>query len=384
MSEGRAVWTLALTQALGYACFFYIFAALILYWQRETGFSDGLLAAGPMLSILVSAVLAPAVGRAVDRGRAVRMMAAGPGIGAVSLVLLALSGSWPVWLLAWAGLGVAQALCLYDVCFGLLIRRFGAAARGPITRVTLVAGLASTLAFPAGAALAEAWGWRVAIWVAAGVAAGVMLPLQYWAARVVVRATEAAPVGREVARLRWRDVLRMPGFVVLAAVFSLVNLNHWMLVNHFRPMMEALAVPTEIGIAAAAAIGPAQVIGRLVLLGARIGTGAATWATVGALVVGPGFLLLAAGFPVAAFGFAACQGAAMGVLTILRPMLVAETLGEGRYGAVAGMMAIPGLAAAALAPMLGAGLMALGGVWLMIGAGFALALTACAALAARR
>lgn len=384
MSEGRAVWTLALTQALGYACFFYIFAALILYWQRETGFSNGLLAAGPMISILVSAVLAPAVGRAVDRGRAVGMMAAGPGIGAAALVLLAVSASAPVWLLAWVGLGVAQALCLYDVCFGLLIRRFGTAARGPITKVTLVAGLASTLAFPAGAALADAWGWRVAIWVAAGVAAGVMLPLQYWAARVVVRATEAAAVGRDVARLRWRDVLRMPGFVVLAAVFSLVNLNHWMLVNHFRPMMEALAVPTEIGIAAAAAIGPAQVIGRLVLMGARIGTGAATWATVAALVVGPGFLLLAAGFPAAAFGFAACQGAAMGVLTILRPMLVAETLGEGRYGAVAGMMAIPGLAATAVAPMLGAGLMALGGVWLMIGAGFALALAACTALAARR
>jgi hypothetical protein len=87
---------------------------------------------------------------------------------------------------------------------------------------------------------------------------------------------------------------------------------------------------------------------------------------------------------VAAFGFAACQGAARGVLTILRPMLVAETLGEGRYGAVAGLMAIPGLAATAVAPMLGAGLMALGGVWLMIGAGFALALAACTALAARR
>jgi hypothetical protein len=48
------------------------------------------------------------------------------------------------------------------------------------------------------------------------------------------------------------------------------------------------------------------------------------------------------------------------------------------------MMAIPGLAAAAMAPMMGAGLMALGGVWLMIGAGFVLALTACVALAARR
>ena len=57
-----------------------------------------------------------------------------------------------------------------------------------------------------------------------------------------------------------------------------------------------------------------------------------------ARVVGRGFLLAAAGFPLAAFGFAACQGAAMGVLTILRPVLVAEVLGQERYGAVSGMM----------------------------------------------
>ena len=63
---------------------------------------------------------------------------------------------------------------------------------------------------------------------------------------------------------------------------------------------------------------------------------------------------------------------------------VAETLGQERYGAVAGMMAIPGLAAMAVAPLIGTGLEALGGVWTMIGAGFALALMAVGALVARR
>ena len=106
--------------------------------------------------------------------------------------------------------------------------------------------------------------------------------------------------------------------------------------------------------------------------------------TVGALVVAPGFLVLAAVWPMAAVGFALCQGAAMGIITILRPVLVAETLGQERFGAVSGMMAIPGLAAMAVAPLIGAGLVALGGVWLMIGAGFALALMAVGALAARR
>ena len=162
--EGRAVWTLALTQALGYACFFYVFAALLLYWQRESWLSAGVIAAGPLVATLVSAMVAPTVGRALDRGQAVAMMAAGPVIGAAALACLALAGGAVGWFVGWIGLGLAQALCLYDVCFGMMIRRFGGQARGAITRVTLVAGLASTLAFPAGAWLAEGWGWRGAVW----------------------------------------------------------------------------------------------------------------------------------------------------------------------------------------------------------------------------
>ncbi|WP_434620621.1 MFS transporter [Tabrizicola sp. M-4] len=382
---GRAVWMLALTQALGYACFFYIFAALLIYWQRETALSDGVIAAGPLLATFVSAGVAPAVGRAVDRGQAVAMMAAGPVIGAVGLLLLAISAGEAVWFLAWGVLGLAQALCLYDVCFGMMIRRFGTEARGAITRVTLVAGLASTLAFPAGAWLAEGWGWRASVWVAVAVVLGVMLPLQVWGARVLARGTEAVE-HRGVARLRWADVLRMPGFVLLAALFSLINLNHWMLVNHIRPMLETLAVPVDLAILAAAVIGPAQVLGRLALAGAgaRFSTRVASWVTVGALVVAPVFLVLAVGWPMAAVGFAAFQGAAMGIITILRPVLLAETFGQERYGAVAGMMAIPGLAAMAVAPLIGTGLEAVGGVWVMIGVGFLFALGACGALAARR
>jgi hypothetical protein len=384
--EGRAVWMLALTQALGYACFFYVFAALLLYWQRESWLSDGVIAAGPLVATLVSAVVAPGVGRALDRGQAVAMMAAGPVIGAAALACLALAGGEIGWFAGWIGLGLAQALCLYDVCFGMMIRRFGPEARGAITRVTLVAGLASTLAFPAGAWMAAEWGWRGAVWAAVGVALGVMLPLQVWGARVLQRGTAAAVAGRDLPRLGWGEMLRSPGFIGLAVLFTLVNLNHWMLVNLIRPMLEALAVAPDLAVLAAAVIGPAQVLGRLALAGAgaRVGTGAAARITVGALVVAPVFLVLAAVWPVAAVGFAACQGAAMGIITILRPVLVAETFGEGRYGAVAGMMAIPGLGALAVAPLIGTGLVALGGVWLMIGVAFGLALAAAGALALRR
>jgi hypothetical protein len=77
-----------------------------------------------------------------------------------------------------------------------------------------------------------------------------------------------------------------------------------------------------------------------------------------------------------AFGFAAVQGAAMGVMTILRPVLVADGLGSQTYGATAGMMSIPTLLSSAAAPLLGALLLAAGGTGLLIGVALALAAVA--------
>ena len=36
ITDGAAVWMLAVGQTLGYACFFYVFAALVLSWQQNT------------------------------------------------------------------------------------------------------------------------------------------------------------------------------------------------------------------------------------------------------------------------------------------------------------------------------------------------------------
>ncbi len=378
MSERAAVWCLAVAQMLGYACFFYIFAALILYWQQGLDWPHWVLAAGPTLAIAVSAVLAPFCGRAVDRGRAVALLTAGPVVGAAALVVLALWVSPVGYLVAWAGLGVAQALCLYDVCFGLLVRRHGAEARASITRVTLVAGLASTLAFPAGAWLADRFGWQVAVWIGVFVALGVLLPVQGLAARVVARAVPDAVRERARVVLPWRGIVAERAFLRLAVLFALVNLNHWMLMNYLRPMFDGLGLAASVGVAAAAAVGPAQVVGRLVLMGAggRMGSRFALWMTMGAVVAAPVFLWFSAGLHVLAFGFAVLQGAGMGVLTILRPVLVAERLGQERYGATAGLMAIPGLVAAGVAAPLGAGLLAAGGVGAVIIVAFIIALGA--------
>lgn len=378
-ADWRAVWMLAAAQMLAYACFFYLFAALILYWRDDLHFGDGLLAGGLTLAIVIAAGLAPFAGRAVDRGLVAPLLAGGAGIGGLSLLLLATAKTPAVYLLAWAGLGVAQAASLYEPCFALMIRRFGAEARAAITRVTLVGGFASTLAFPVLAVLADAFGWRGAVLAAAGVAFGLVMPLNLFGARWLE--TGVPPVAPQAERpaVAWRERFRQWPFLRLALLFSLLALNHWMILSFLRPVLADMGVRDGIAVAAAATVGPAQVAGRLVLMaaGLRLSGRRALTLTLLGFVVAPVAMALSGVVLPLVFAFALLQGAANGVLTILRPLLVAEDLGAEGFGAIAGLLSIPTLAASAVAPMLGAGLMAVGGWPALVGMA---GLLACAAL----
>lgn len=161
--DAVAVWLLALGQTLTYGCLYYVFAALIVTLESGTGWSKTMLAAGPTLALLLTAALAPAAGRMIDRGHGPAMLVAGPLIGAAGLVLAGLSATPAGWIAGWLLVGLAQAAALYETCFAFLTRRLGQGARAAITRVTLVAGFASTLAYPAGAWAGPMLGWQGAI-----------------------------------------------------------------------------------------------------------------------------------------------------------------------------------------------------------------------------
>src|SRR5207253_2532312 len=89
--------------------------------------------------------------------------------------------SAPLYFATWALLGVAMASSLYDPAFATLGRLFGAAARRPITMLTLAGGLASTVSWPSTHLLANAVGWRGTYFVYAALLAFVAAPLHFWA-----------------------------------------------------------------------------------------------------------------------------------------------------------------------------------------------------------
>jgi MFS family permease len=85
-------------------------------------------------------------------------------------------------------------------------------------------------------------------------------------------------------------------------------------------------------------------------------------------------LLWLAGFaPGLIFVFAVVQGGAIGIMSILRPVLIAEVLGREGFGVISGAVAVSPILAAAAAPSVGAGLLALGGTSLVYGTCLALA-----------
>lgn len=371
---GAAVWLLALGQTLIYAGCYYSFPALLPDLVAATGWTKGELALGPTLAFLVMAALTPFTGRLVDKGLGGEMLVWLPVLCALGVAGLGFTGSLSAWLALWALIGVAQAGSLYETCFAFLTRRLGDGARAAITRVTLVAGFAGTLAFPLGHWLGSALGGQGALVAFAGLVL-LAAPLNAVAVRQLRRreraGTEPAPSPPGVLQA----ALRRPAFWAIALGFLAVYLNHGILITYALVLFAERGAAPGLAALAAACIGPAQVAGRLVLMasGARVTTGQATMASLGSMVVAGALLWLAGVAPWLIFAFALAQGAGIGLTSILRPVLIAEILGRQGFGAISGAAAVAPILASAAAPSVGAGLLALGGPGLVYGVCLALA-----------
>lgn len=377
-----AVWLLALGQTLIYAGCYYSFPALLPELVAATGWTKGELALGPTLAFLIMAGLTPFTGRLVDRGLGGEMLIWLPGLCALGVAGLGLVGSLTGWLALWALIGVAQAGSLYETCFAFLTRRLGDGARAAITRVTLVAGFAGTLAFPLGHWLGQVLGGQGALVVFAGLVL-LAAPLNAVAVRQLRRRERAGQAIPPSPPGVLQAALKKPAFWIISLGFLAVYLNHGILITYALILFADRGAAPALAALAAACIGPAQVAGRLVLLaaGARVTTGQATMASLGGTVLAGVLLWLAGAAPLLIFAFALAQGAGIGLTSILRPVLIAEILGRQGFGAISGAAAVAPILASAAAPSVGAALLALGGPGLVYAVCLALAVTGLALMA---
>ncbi len=379
---GVAVWLLAVGQTVIYAGSYYSFPALLPDLELATGWSKATLALGPTLAFLIMASLTVVTGRLVDRGLGGEMLVWGPVLAALGVLGLGFATSPAAWLLCWALIGVAQAGCVYETLFAFLIRRMGTGARAAITRVTLVAGFAGTLAFPLGHWVGETLGGREGMLVFAGVTL-LAVPCNLWSVRALRRRERAGAQPAPAPPGVLKAALKRPAFWGLAVCFGVIGLNHGVLLTYVLVLFADRGATAGLAATAAACIGPSQVVGRLLFMAseARVGNARAALLALGSVVAAGMVLWLAGLAPGLIFLFALGQGAGMGLMSILRPLLIADILGRQGFGAISGAAAVAPILASAAAPSVGAALLALGGPGLVYAVCLGLAVAGLALMA---
>ena len=78
-------------------------------------------------ALILSAILAPFVGRMVDRGHSRLVFPVSAALGAVMLIALSQINELWQFYMAWAGIGIAMAGALYEACFTIATKSVGAA-----------------------------------------------------------------------------------------------------------------------------------------------------------------------------------------------------------------------------------------------------------------
>lgn len=344
---------LGIAQIVSWGSLFYAIGVLAPAMAADLGLSRPVVFAAYSLGMLMSGVVAPAIGRAIDRDGGRRWLAIGSVVAALALLWLAAARSGAEFFAAWLLAGVAMAMTLYDPGFATLAQHFGARYRTAVSVLTLYGGLASTVFWPLSLYGLEHFGWRITLAAFAAIEVLVCLPLHLW---LIPRAAtkrehaETSPTG--AGSPPRRGGIRL---VALSSAFALNGFIAGALAAHMPGILGAAGLTAAQSVWAGALIGPMQVTGRLLEIGwgrrfraASVGLAALSLLVVALLLLG--FVMSFPGLHLA-FMFAALYGIANGVITIARGTVPAELFGRAGYGALLGRIARPAFVARAIAPV---------------------------------
>ena len=354
---------IALAQTLVWACVYYIFPALLLRWEQYFGWTKAELTAAITLAVFVSAMVAPLAGRIIDRGFGPLLMTASTVVGGLSLIGLSMVTTLSQFYLLWGLIGVVMAGSMYEPCFILITRARRDQARQGIILVTLIAGFASAISFSAMHGLADVYGWRHGVLVFAGIMIFVATPLMWMGTNGLESEGRQRPPPAQSKSQQGQQFLKSPIFWSLGIGFALAAILHGVTLHHLLPILDERHINADVAVLAASFIGPMQVAGRLTMMvvekhvsnhGIAIGCFVAMMLSV--------LLLIGAGTsPTLLVGFVILFGGGYGVVSIIRPVIARDILGEHNFGAKSGALALLYLAGSASAPYLGSLIWELGG-----------------------
>ena len=385
MIPRRTVVCLSVAQLVSWGVSYHLIAVFGESIAAELGWSRAVTYGGLTLALVVTGLCSPLAGGAIDRLGGRPAMATGSLLNALGCIGVAMTHHLPLYYAAWVSLGLGMRLTLYEAAFAALARIGGPDARRPMSQITLLGGLASTVFWPIGHALGERLGWRGALVVYASLAV-LTVPLH-----LVIPSTRHGEAAGGSARAPDAPLARTRRQrVVAGSLYALIATLAGFLNSGISPHLIALL--TGFGVAGSLAVwigslrGVGQSSARIweILFGRRIHP--LTLNLLGVVLLPVCFAagLLSGQLVAAAIALSFLSGAGNGILAITRGTLPLVLFDPRTYGAVTGRLLVPSLVLSAAAPITYALVIdragAAGALYLSIGLG-SLALVAAMALA---
>lgn len=355
LGPAAIVWLLGISQILGYGTLYYSFSILAEDIADAFVWPVSWLYGSFSLALLAGGLVAPVVGRRIDRHGGGIIMAAGSVLSAATLLAASLAPNPLAFSAALIAMQVAGSLVLYDAAFAVLVQTTGTGARLRITHLTLIAGFASTLFWPLTSWLHGVYDWRGIMIGFAIINLVVCLPIhlliagQHRRSQAAALAAEAQPAAAHVPSVA--PHLQRRTLLLVTAGFALAGFTLSAVLNQMVPMLTALGLGTS-ALAISTLFGPAQVLVRLVnmLIGLKRHPMAATLIAAGIMPIAIGILLWSAPLAAGAVAFAILLGFSSGLKSIVQGTLPLALFGSASYGARLGWMALARQVLAAGAP----------------------------------
>lgn len=379
MIERSTVLRLGLGQMICWGVLYYLVGLMGPRIAEDLGWSLTAVNAGFALGLLVMGLVSPLAGKLIEAQGGRRAMSWGALIGAAGCVGIAFAHGPVVYFAAWILNGVSMRLTLYDAAFAALARIGGGGAKRAMAQITLLGGFASTVFWPLGDALADAFGWRGAmIAYALFSAASALLYRTIPDGRFADAAAEdpAVEAADESTSAGPRDRQRLAAWLYAIAVALVSALNSAMSAHMIGLLAGlGLAAQTAVWTSALRGFGQTAARGCEVLFGARVR--AVDLNLVAACILALCFpvALFAGASLAAAVAFVLLFGAGNGLSTITRGTLPLAFFDPKVYGSLVGRLIAPSFLLSAAAPVGYALVMerfgAEAAVWLSAGLGFA-------------
>ncbi len=338
---------LGMLQILVWGGSFFLMAVMADPISRDTGWPSQWVYGALSLSLMVSALVAPWSSRLIARYGGRPQMAASGAVVALGLLIMGASHALAWFMMAWAVIGIGMAMGLYEALFATLGGLYGEGAGKAITGITLIAGFASTLSWPAVALGIEHIGWRATCVCYALLLLVVVAPL-YW--RVLPEGGRVELPARSQAQASTMGVERSL-YLMLTSMFAIGAIIMTAIAVQLVAVLQGLGHSLPMAIGLAAMLGPSQVASRVlqILAGKRhpIWT-ALAWVSL--VLAG---LLMVAFVPAATAVGLLIFGCGNGLRAIVRGLLPLALMPPDQYVLLMGRMSRPALIGQAVTPVVG-------------------------------